>query len=405
MPLPSSVPQIEFTPAGLVIPSESAVLAGVQADIDAAFGGGVNPALETPQGQLASSQAAIIGDKNNEFVAYANQVDPRYADGRFQDGIGRIYFLDRKPATSTSVQATLTGLVGTIVPAGTLAQDTSGNTYALTGAATIGAGGTVVAEFQNIETGPIACPAGTLTQVYQAIAGWDAITNAADGTLGSVVESRADFEYRRKNSVAKNGHGSPGAIYGEVFDLPDVLDVYVIDNPTGATVNTGSTNYPVVEHSVYVAAVGGVDANIAAAIWRKKDLGCDTNGNTSVVVTDPSGYSYPQPSYTIKFERPAALPVLFAVRLVDSPSLPSDIVALVKAAIIARFNGADGTTRERIGSLILASRYYGAVVGVASNVSLIDVLIGTATATLTQVAVGIDQRPTVSEADISVTLV
>ena len=91
--------------------------------------------------------------------------------------------------------------------------------------------------------------------------------------------------------------------------------------------------------------------------------------------------------------------------LVNDPSLPSNIVTLVKNAIIARFNGADGTTRERIGATILASRYYGAVVGVASNVSLISVLIGTATPTLSQVAVGIDQKPSLSASDISVTLV
>lgn len=405
MASPSSVPKIQFTPAGLVIPAETDVLAGVQADINAAFGGGLNPALETPQGQLASSQAAVIGDKNNEFAFFVNQVDPQYAADRFQDAIGRIYFLTRKPATPTTVQATVSGLAGTVIPGGTLAQDTSGNTYACSGNVTIDATGSVTAEFQNIETGPIPCAAGTLTQVYQAVPGWDAITNAADGTLGSDVESRADFEYRRKNSVAKNGTGTPQAIYAEVFALADVLDVYVKDNPTGSAVNTGSTNYPIAAHSVYVAVVGGADADIASAIWRKKDLGCDTNGNTSATVVDPSGYSYPQPSYVIKFQRPATLAVKFAVRIVNDPSLPSNIVTLVKNAIIARFNGADGTTRERIGATILASHYYGAVVSVASNVSLLDVLIGTSSPTLTQINVGIDQRPTVSAADITVTLV
>ena len=405
MASPSSVPKIQFTPAGLVIPAETDVLAGVQADINAAFGGGLNPALETPQGQLASSQAAVIGDKNNEFALFVNQVDPQYSADRFQDAIGRIYFLTRKPATPTTVQATVNGLAGTVIPGGTLAQDTSGNTYACSGDVTIDVTGSVTAEFQNIETGPIPCAAGTLTQVYQAVPGWDAITNAADGTLGSDVESRADFEYRRKNSVAKNGTGTPQAIYAEVFVLADVLDVYVKDNPTGSAVNTGSTNYPIAAHSVYVAVVGGADADIASAIWRKKDLGCDTNGNTSATVVDPSGYSYPQPSYSIKFQRPAALAVKFAVRIVNDPGLPSNIVTLVKNAIIARFNGADGTTRERIGATILASRYYGAVVSVASNVSLLDVLIGTSSPTLTQINVGIDQRPTVSAADITVTLV
>jgi hypothetical protein len=223
--------------------------------------------------------------------------------------------------------------------------------------------------------------------------------------MGSDVESRADFEYRRRNSVALNGKGTPQAIYAEVFALADVLDVYVKDNPKGDTVLVGSTDYPMLPHSVYVAVVGGADVDIAEAIWRKKDTGCDYNGNTSVTVTDDSGYNYPQPTYVVKFERPAALPVKFAVQLVNDVSLPSNIVALVKAAIIARFNGTDGTTRERIGSLILASRYYGAVVSAASNVSLISVLIGTSTPTLSQVSVGIDQKPTLSESDITVTLV
>lgn len=400
----SSVPSIQFTPSGIVIPAESDVLAGVQSDMDSAFGGGLNPGLETPQGQLASSQAAVIADKNAEIALIVNQVDPQYSDGRFQDAIGRIYFLTRKGATSTSVQATVTGPVGGVVTAGTLMRDTSGNTYAATGAITIGASGSATGEFQNIVTGPIPCPAGTLTKIYQAGAA-DSITNATDGTLGRDVETRADFEYRRKNSVEIRANGTPGAIYSEVFNIADVLDCYVIDNPSSVAVLKGSTSYSIAAHSVYVAVVGGTDADVAAAIWRKKDLGCDMNGNTTVSVTDESGYSYPQPTYSIKFERPDALPVLFEVEIANSTALPSDIVDLVKNAIIARFNGTDGTTRERIGALILASRYYGAIATVAPAASVISILIGTTTATLNQVLVGIDQRPTVSASDITVTLV
>lgn len=401
----SSVPKIQFTQAGLIVPAESDVLAGVQSDMNAAFGGGLNSALETPQGQLASSQTAVIGDKNNEFVYFTNQVDPQYADGRFQDAIGRIYFLTRKPATSTAVTVTLTGLAGTVVPAGTLAQDTSGNTYICTGDATIASTGTVTAEFQNIDTGPIPCAAGTLTTVYQAIPGWDAITNDADGIMGSVVESRADFEYRRKNSVALNATGTPESIYATVYDLENVLDVYVIDNPKGIVVNKGVTNYPMLPHSVYVAVVGGLDADIAAAIWRKKDLGCDYNGNTSVTVKDESGYNFPQPTYEVTFERPDSLPIKFAVNIVNDPTLPSNIVDLVKASIIARFNGADGTNRERIGSSIFASRYYAPVSAVATNVAVVSILIGTSTPTLTKVDVGIEQSPTLTASNIAVNLV
>jgi small basic protein len=107
----------------------------------------------------------------------------------------------------------------------------------------------------------------------------------------------------------------------------------------------------------------------------------------------------------VTFERPTSLPILFAVQIADNPSLPSNIESLVKAAIIAAFNGADGGSRARIGSDIFASRYYGPVSLVSAAVSIISILIGTATPNQNSVQVGIDQVPTISEADISVSLV
>lgn len=400
-----SISSPTFTPTGITLPAELTLLSEIQADMNTAFGGGLNPALETPQGQLASSLTAAVAAKNSEFAYIVNQVDPQYSDGAFQDAIGRIYFMSRNPATPTVVTVTLTGIAGTVVPAGTLAQDTSDNTYVCDGNATIGAGGTVSATFSNILTGPIPCAAGTLTQVYQAIPGWDAINNPAAGVLGRVVESRADFEYRRRNSVALNAHGSLPSIYAAVFDVPDVLDVYATENPTAATVNTGATNYPLVEHSLYVAAVGGSDDAIARAIWIKKNEGSNYNGNVTVNVTDESGYSYPYPTYAVKFLRPASLGIKFAVQIVNNPMLPADIVTQIKNAIIARFNGADGATRERIGSSIFASRYYGAISPISPVMSVLSIQIGTTTATLQQVLVGIDQQPTLDAADIVVTLV
>ena len=401
----SSVPKITFTDAGIIIPQVSDILSGVQADIDAAFGGGLNPALETPQGQLASSQAAIISDKNNELAYLVNQIDPQYADGRFQDAIGRIYFLTRKPATYTVVQCTLTGQVGTVIPAGTLAQDTAGNTYACAGTVTIPSTGQVPAEFQNIASGPTPCAAGTLTQVYQAISGWDAITNADAGVLGSDVESRADFEYRRQNSVALNGQGSLPSVYAAVFAIADVVDVYAAENPTGATVTRGVTNYSLSAHSLYIAVVGGTDADIAQAIWSKKDIGCDYNGNTSVEVTDSSGYNYPYPTYQVTFMRPTPIGIKFLVQIASNPNLPYDVVAQVQAAVLARFNGTDGEGRERIGANIYASRYYSAISSVSSRIVILSVLLGTGTPDAIQVMVGIDQVPALTAADITVELV
>lgn len=408
----SNVPALTISSTGVSVPDTPTVLAGVLNDMNDAFGGNLNivnadgsPNLSTPQGAMASDTAQYITDANAALAYLVSQVDPATAEGRMQDAIARLYFLYRNPATATVVSATCTGQVGVTLPAGVLAMDTAGNTYASLGAATFNGSGLATAQFACVTLGPVACPAGALTRIAQAYPGWDAVTNASAGVTGTAIEGRADFEARRAASVAANAHGSTAAIFGAVASVSGVTDCYVIDNSGGSTVNTGSTNYPVLSHSVYVAAVGGTDADVAKAIWSKKDLGCDYNGNTSVTVTDSSSFANPLPSYTVKFQRPAALAIKFAVQIANNAALPSDIVTQTKNAIIAAFNGQDGGSRARIASTIYASRYVGGVASIGPAVSVVSLLIGTSSPTLNSVAVGIDQVPTLQASDISVTLV
>lgn len=401
----SNVPPVVFTATGLDVPESSAVLAGVQADINSAFGGGVNPALETPQGQLASSEAAVINDVNAAFAEFVNQINPDVADGFMQDGIARIYFLTRSPGAPTVVSCQCIGAFGTTIPVGAQAQDTSGNLYACTQAGTIPVGGTITLPFANFNNGPIPCPAATLTRIYRAVPGWDTINNTLEGVLGRDIETRAEFETRRIASVAINARGSLQSIFASVFAIPDVIDVYATENVTNATVDVGSTNYPLLPHSLLVSVVGGDGDAIADAIWRKKDVGCDMNGNTTVTVVDSEGYSPPFPTYDIKFLRPTPLAIKFAVQIAASDELPSNIVDLVKAAIIATFTGADGGTRVRIGANLLASKFYPNIIAIGPEVSLLSVLLGSATPTLTSQLIGVDQAPTVGASDISVSLV
>jgi len=400
----TNVPSVEFTPEGLVVPQESDILAGVQQDYNDAFGGNLNPALNTPQGQLASSTAAIVADANAAIAELVNQVNPDTADGFMQDAIARIYFLERSPGAPTVVACDCIGAFGTVIPPGAQAQDTSGNRYVCIDGGTIPVSGTISLNFANVVDGPIPCPADTLVTIYKAIPGWDSINNPLDGVLGRLVESRAEFEFRRENSVALNAHGSKEAIYGAVFDVEDVLDVFVTENVTDTPLAYGATNYMLAPHSVYVGVVGGEGQEIGQAIYNKKDLGCNMNGNTTVVVTDES-YTPPKPTYNITFNRPTPLPIFFRVELTDSSSLPSNIEQLVKDAIIASFNGVDGSPRIRIGGLILASKFYTPVNRIGPEVSILSILIGLSDpAALNSITAGIDQAPTVSEDDIDVIL-
>lgn len=484
----TNIPTPVFTPTGLVLPQEAAILAGVQQDYNAAFGGNLNPQLTSPQGQLCSSTAAMIANANTVFATFVNQVDPDTATGFMQDAIGRIYFMTRNPAVPTSVNVLCTGVLGTVITAGALVQDTSGNIYACTQAGTIPSGGSITLPFANVVAGPIACPANTVTRIYQSINGWESVNNISPGTVGSNVESPAAFEYRREQSVGINAQGSIPAVYAAVFAVPDVIDVFVTQNNTGATIsgaingNPNSTNYPVPPKSIYVAVTGGAALAVATAIWQNTNVGAaypqafvGTGSQTGTVVTisattsgylevgatlagavsgsptitsfgtythstgtgtlnvstsgtvgsgaitgqqigsagatlvsetvqDTSGYNVPIPQYPVNYINPASTPIFFAVTLAASTLLPANIVTLVQQAVIAQFTGqAQGSLRERIGAQILASRYFGPVQAIGSEVSILTITIGFNSGVgNASLQMGIDQEPTISATNIAV---
>lgn len=353
----TNVPNPVFAANGFVVTPGPVILAGVQADWSAAFGRPLNYNLNTPQGQLTSSLAALVSNYQGLFVYFSQQVDPAFASGRFQDAIARIYFLTRDPSAPTSVVCTCSGAPGTVIPVGSLAVAVDNSIYASTAAATIGVDGTVSVTFDCTVVGPTACPAGALNRIYQALPGWDSVVNPNDGVLGQNIETRSAFEARRAASVAANSRGSLEAVRGAVLSVSGVLDAYATENTSGSPVVIGGVT--LAAKSLYVCAVGGTDLAVATAIWSKKAPGCAYNGNTTVTVEDSnSGYTAPFPSYEVKFERPSTLNVLFDITVLDGPLVPADAEAQIQNAIISAFAGTDGGTRAQIAALLLSTRYY-----------------------------------------------
>lgn len=263
----SNVPALEITPLGVISPDAVTIRAGVLADENQAFGGDLDIVTpSTPQAYLADNLTANILDANAEIAYTLAMMDPATSEGRWQDGIGRIYFLSRNGATASVVSAECTGQPGATLQSGALAEDDAGNLWQSLGASIFGPGGTVTVQFSCQLLGPVELGIGELTKIAQTSAGWDAITNLAPATVGSATETRTSFEIRRQESVAKNGRGTPPAIRSAVWEVPGVLDVFAYDNFTNATINYGSTNYPIVAHSIYVGVVGGNDQDIALSL-------------------------------------------------------------------------------------------------------------------------------------------
>lgn len=402
----SNVPALTITDTGVVVPQTSDVLNGVLEDLNTSFGGNLNITnVGTPQGYLAENITNYIGNFNAEIVYILSQIDPLYAEGRWQDAIGRLYFMTRNPATATVVTCELIGSPGVTLSSGLIASDGTYQ-YSSLGAVTFSSGGLATTEFACLTLGAVACPANTLTKIIQAVPGWDAVNNASAGIVGNDVENRVDFEYRRQQSIASNANSTPQSIIGAVTNVSGVLDCYIYENFTNAAVTVGATSYSVAPHSIYIAAVGGTDADVANAIFTKKSIGCSMNGNTTVVVPDTSSLATPYPTYSIKFERPVGLPIHFEVNIGNHAMVPSNINALVQEAITATFNGGNGNDRARIASDIYASTFYQSVIAISPYVKLISIQIGTTSSpTLSEVLVGIDQAPTLDPANIVVNLV
>ncbi|MEI7410046.1 baseplate J/gp47 family protein [Pectobacterium aroidearum] len=403
----TAVPSVTLSNIGVSVPDEIDILNGRLTDLDTAFGGGMSKSLTTPQGQIAMSDTAIIGDKNDNLAWLVNQVNPDFAEGRMQDGIGQIYFIDRIPALGTTVTSNCTGLVGTVIPSGSIAQDSSGYLYYSLADATIPASGSVSVVFQNQSTGAIACPIGALNTIYRAITGWSGITNTAAGVLGNEVEGRANFEYRRRQSVAGNANNQLSAIYANVLAVSGVTDAYVTQNNTGAAVDKGFTDYTLEPHSIYVCVYGGTSEDIANAIFQKLCPGPSMMGATTHTVVDSQNYVQPYPEYEIKWQTPTPVNVHFTVELSANDSMPATIVSDARTAIINAFNGEDGGTRARIGSTIFAGRYYSGVQNIdQNNIDILSITISrNGTTYQTSASFGIDEIPTLDASNITVNIV
>ena len=394
----SNVPPPTFTNAGFVITPESEILGGVQADWAQSYSslGTLNTALETLQGQVISSEAAIIGNAQSQFVALANGVDPALSTGRMQDAIGRIYFITRLPAEPTTVACVCSGSPGVVIPSTALLQDPYGNTFVASSAATISGGGTVALSFSATTTGPLAVASNSLS-IYQTIPGWDSVSNSA-GVLGQNVETASEFETRRKATVANQSNGSNGAILGNILNLPVSeipLDAYVVSNDAGTSTAYGTVTLSA--NAVYVGYSGGNPAAIAFAAWQKKAPGPPWfSGNGTYTIIDPNPYyNGSGPSYTVQINSATSTPVNTAVNLKNSPAVPSNALALVTAAINAAYAGTDGLPRaSRIGQTVYASRFYPGIAAALPGVNIIDILIGTGSPSSYSQTIEIDQIST-----------
>lgn len=325
-----------LSPDGVIVPDTSAILTEAETEFKDVMGQDVPTDEETPQGVLIASDVAVRSEVVANNAALANQINPNYAGGIFLDDLWAFTGGRRRDSTYTLVDnVKLTGVPGVRIPSGVRRQSTLGDMFQLLSAVNLDANGIGYGQFQALVSGPVACPVGTLTKPvsgYTSV-GWETSYNEEAGSIGTTRQSDLSAKQERKQTLALNGRSLSEAVYSRVRAVDGVRSISFRENFTDTQqVIDGIT---LVKNSVWVAVDGGIDADIAAALYRAKTGGGGWNGAVSVPYKDP----FSGQQTTVKFDRPTAKPIMVRVMADVVGTSTGNPETLIKQALVDYANG------------------------------------------------------------------
>lgn len=317
------------TSAGLITVDSSSIASSFENAYKEALGANLNTEAGTFQGQMIQTDTAMLTYAQNQCALIANAFSVYSATGTALDVVAGFWGYYRKEGVATAVNCTLTGTADIVIPAGSLVSDGTYQ-YVLLENATIGAGGSVTAQFQCTTSGAIVCQAGTITEIVSTLLGWDTVTNPTAGMTGYEKESDNAFKARiTANWFNIRGRGALGAIVDNMAQLPNVISVLGRENPSNASITIDDITLP--EHSVYVCIAGGANEDIAKTMYNQKTIGADTVGDTEVVWYDETT------GLTNRYhiQRPTQVSLAIQVTYASNYFTPTNITQQIQTAILA----------------------------------------------------------------------
>jgi uncharacterized phage protein gp47/JayE len=280
----------------------------IEADVAAALRTNVSPTLNlsatSSLGQYNGASSAQLAQLWEAIQAVYAARDPYQATGDALAQLTRLVGVERLAATKSTVLANVTLAAGTYV-AGALVVHVAGDATArfVNRSTVVAPGGVASGVVFDAETaGVVRANAGTLTVIANPVAGFTAITNPLDATLGTATESDAALRQRWSQQLARRGSATVDAIRADVLQVTGVTFVRVYENDTDATVES------IPPHAFEALVLGGDDQAVADAIFATKPAGIQASGTTTATVTDSQGAGH-----TIKFSRPTDVNLYLSV--------------------------------------------------------------------------------------------
>ncbi len=282
-----------LTTTGLTVATRAELVAQMTAAFQSVYGSDINLSQDTPDGQMMNIWIQSVLDLQDLLVQIYNMFDPDNAIGVVLDQRVAINGIQRQAGTFTVTNITIVtsqalnlyGLDQDVQPVYTVA-DNAGNEWQLITTDTIGGPGTYVLAFQSATPGAVLTVPNTITIPVTIVLGVTSINNPTTyTTLGVNEESDAALKIRRQRSVALSSQGYYNGLLAALLNINGLSFAYIEENTTGTTNGDG-----VPGHSIWVIVAGtGANADIAQAIYTKRNAGCGMYGTISFNVLQLDG--------------------------------------------------------------------------------------------------------------------
>ena len=316
-----------LTDAGFRRPTYAELLDALEYKARELFGSKANLTVRSPLGIFLRIFAWML---NLLFSTLEDVYNSRFIDtavGSSLYNLGRAIGLRLLGAQKAVGYLTFTGDNGVEVPEGFLAETIAGVQYITLQSATIKDGSVIVPATAVIPGPDGKTEAGTITMITNPKTGIATVVNIGAFEGGRDTETDAEFRERYYASTDFAGGVNIDAVVAEIYE--SVEAVIAVTGDENDTDETDENGLP--PHSIEVVAYGGLDEEIAEAIFKRKAAGIQTYGNTTIPVVSASGKTF-----NISFSRPAPVNVWVKVfNLVTDRHFPLDGVEQIKAAIVS----------------------------------------------------------------------
>lgn len=315
-----------ITSTGVIVPDTSVIRDEVVSEWRAAFGQDLVVTSETPQGVMVTIDVESRDGMVRNNAELANQINPDIAGGVFLDAIWALTRGRRRSATRSVLSGVeFRGIPGTIIPSRSVAVvETTGARFLTSIDLVIGPSGLVTGQMVAEDTGPIAAPSGTLTQVASSVLGWEQVSNPTSAVLGADRETDVASRKRRRNTLALQSISLPEAVISRVYGVDGVRSMSFRENITDTTQTIDGI--VLLPHSIWACVDGGEETEVATALLASKTGGSNWNGDVLVSLIEPSSK---QP-YAVRFDRPQELSRIVRITV---KATPLDAQAIVPDAV------------------------------------------------------------------------